>query len=243
MLGLWSAQHDKRLFCIEHVIVRSFAAVFIPALFGIVAYIFSVFQKHEDIPWVFSAWVGLCFLVFSPIRYMFFQLVAAMSYPFQSVFAFFSIFWLGLLAPVAFCLLYGVGFGGPLLLVFWLVGTKSLPSKLRYLCAGLAAPIIALLGSFIFSLVLPFAAISTHALRAEDIIRATNGPAYYVFAYFGSSSFIALPPYFSETPQTTTDYLRSHVALLYLTNKEHVYFLKMAYPELYEEFHEIVSKL
>jgi len=214
----------------------------IPAFLGIVAYIFFVFEKHEGVPWIFSVWVGLCFLVFSPIRYIFFLLVAATSYPFQSVFAFFSVFWLGLLVPLAFCLLYAVGFGGPLLIVYWILGAKSQPSRLRYFASATVAPVVAFIGTLLFSLALPFAAITTHALRAEDVIRATNGPAYYVF--LGQSrGMIALPPYFIQTPQTNRDYLRSHVALLYLTDKEHVYFLKMAYPDLYDEFHEAVSKL
>jgi hypothetical protein len=214
----------------------------IPAFLGIVAYIFFVFEKQEGVSWIFSVWVGLCFLVFSPIRYIFFQLVAATSYPFQSVFAFFSVFWLGLLVPLAFCLLYAVGFGGPLLIVYWILGAKSQPSRLRYFISATAAPVVAFVGTLLFSLALPFAAITTHALRAEDVIRATNGPAHYVFIC-QSRGMIALPPYFPQTPQTTTDYLRSHVALLYLTDTEHVYFLKMAYPDLYDEFHEVVSKL
>jgi hypothetical protein len=114
--------------------------------------------------------------------------------------------------------------------------------QLRYFVSGLAAPVVAFIGTLLFSLALPFAAITTHALRAEDVIRATNGPAHYVF--LGQPrGMIALPPYFAHTPQTNRDYLRSHVALLYLTDKEHVYFLKMAYPQLYEEFQEQVSNL
>jgi hypothetical protein len=214
----------------------------IPALLGIIAYIFSIFVKHEGVSWIFSTWVGLCFFVFSPIRYIFFLLVAATSYPFQSVFAFFSIFWLALLVPIAFCLLYAIGFGGPLLIVYWILGTKSQPSRLHYFVSGLAVPVVAFIGMLVFSLALPVAAISTHALRAEDVIRATNGPAYYVFLS-QSKGMIALPPYFDKTPQANRDYLRSHVALLYLTDKEHVYFLKIEYPELYDEFQEAVSKL
>ncbi|HEY5505567.1 MAG TPA: hypothetical protein VIK28_10460 [Sedimentisphaerales bacterium] len=211
--------------------------VCIPALLGIVGYICSIFQKHEDVPWFFSAWVGLCFLAFSPIRYMFFQLVTATSYPFQSIFAFFSIFWLGLLVPLAFGLLYFVGVGGPLFLTFWIVGTKSPPTKLRYFTSALATPFIALIGSLLFSILLPFAALSTHWLRAEDVIRATNGPAYYVFAYFGSSrGMVALPPYVSQTPETTRDLLRCHVAYVYLGEREHADFLKTAYPAIYEDY-------
>lgn len=217
-------------------------ALSIPALLGIVAYIFSVFEKHDGVPWIFSAWVGLCFLVFSPIRYILFLLVAAASYPHQSVFAFISVFWLGLLVPIAFCLLYAVGFGGPLLFVYWILGIKSQPTRLRYFASALAAPVVAFIGTLLFSVALPFAAITTHALRAEDVIRATNGPAHYVF--LGQSrGMIALPPYFTRTPQTNRDYLRTHVALLYLSGKEHVRFLKIAHPGLYDEFHEQVGKL
>jgi hypothetical protein len=214
----------------------------IPVLLGILGYIFSVFQKHEGVPWIFSAWVGLCFLVISPIRYIFFLLVAATSYPFQSVFAFFSVFWLGFLVPIAFCLLYAIGFGVPLFIIFWILGTKSQPSKLRYFITAITAPVIAVIGSLLFSLALPVAAITTHALRAEDVIRCTNGPAYYVFLG-QSQGMIALPPYFTRTPQTNRDYLRSHIALLYLSDKEHLRFLEIAYPELYNDFKETVSKL
>jgi len=209
----------------------------IPVLLGIVSCIFLVFQKHEGVPWFFSAWVGLCFLVFSPIRYMFFQLAVATCYPFQSIFAFVSIFWLGLLVPPAFCLLYFVGFGGPLFLTFWILGTKSPPTKLRYFASALASPFIALIGALLFSILLAFASLSTHWLRAEDVIRATNGPAYYVFGYFGSSkAMIALPPYVSQTPETTRDFLRCHVAYVYLGEREHAFFVKMAYPVIYENY-------
>ncbi len=209
----------------------------IPVILGIIGYIFYVFQKHEDVPWFFSAWVGLCFLALSPIRYMFFQIATATSYPFQSVFAFFSVFWLGLLVPLAFGLLYFVGIGGLLLLTFWTLGTKSQPTKLRYFTSALAAPVIALIGSLLFSLLLPFASLSTHWLRAEDVIRATNGPAYYVFGYFGSSrAMVALPPYVSQTPETTRDLLRCHVAYVYLGESQHAYFLKMAYPAIYDDY-------
>ncbi len=83
----------------------------------------------------------------------------------------------------------------------------------------------------------------THGLPADYVIRATNGPAYYVFAWTVPRGLVALPPYTSKTPQTTADILRSHVALLYLSDEKHVYFLKTEYPNLFEEFKEPVSKL
>ncbi len=73
----------------------------IPALFAIVGFIFSFFRKQDDVPWLFSAWVGFCFLWLSPIRYMLFQLVAAISYPVQSWFAFLSTFYFGVYPKIA----------------------------------------------------------------------------------------------------------------------------------------------
>lgn len=216
----------------------------IPTLLGIVALIFVIFKKHEDMPWFFSVWLGLCFLIISPVLYILFQLVLVISYLFQSTTTFLvSIVTLTVfLVPLAFSLLYAVGIGIPLFGVFWLLGTKSPPSKLRYVSVALAAPIIFLIGSLLFSLAQPVAAISTHALRAEDVIRATNGPAYYVFGLV-QQGFVALPPYISKTPQTMKDCLRSHVAFLYLTNREHVYFLEKEYPELKDEFSEKIMNL
>lgn len=217
----------------------------IPTFLGIVSLIFVIFKKHEDIPWFFSVWLGLCFFILSPVRYMLFQVVLAVSYLFQSATAFLvsfatlTIF----LVPLAFSLLYTLGIGIPLVCMFWLFGRKSSPSKLRYVSLVLGAPIIFFIGTLLFSVVLPFAAISTHALRAEDVIRASNGPPYYVFACLVPQGMVALPPYISKTPQTTRDYLRSHVALMYLTNREHVHFLEKAYPELKDEFSETIMNL
>ena len=218
---------------------------FVPVLLGTVAFIFSIFRNHEDVPWAFSVWLGLCFFILSPVRYTLFQVVMAESYLFQSTTAFLvSLTTLAIfLVPLAFGLLYTVGIGLPLVCVVWLSGRKTQPSRLRYVSVALVAPFIFLFGSILFSFVLPFASITTHALRAEDIIRASNGPAYYVFACLTPRGMVALPPYISKTPQTTRDHLRSHVALMYLTNREHVYFLEKAYPELRDEFSETIMNL
>jgi hypothetical protein len=68
----------------------------LPMLLGAIALIFAVFKKHEEVPWLFSVWVGLCFLVFGPIRYLFFLLTMAGSYIFQSGLAFLTVFATGL---------------------------------------------------------------------------------------------------------------------------------------------------
>jgi hypothetical protein len=77
----------------------------IPMLAGAIGVVFSVFKKHEDVPWLFSAWMGLCFLIFGPIRYLFFLVTMASSYIFQGWLAFLTVFATGLFVT------------GPLLLV------------------------------------------------------------------------------------------------------------------------------
>jgi hypothetical protein len=206
-----------------------------PVLFGIAGLIVSMLKKQEGVPWVFSAWVAVCFLWLSPIRYMLFQIVTATSYPFQSWFAFGSIFYLGIfiLVPLAFTILFVVGFSLPLFLVYLISGGEK-PHWWRYALASISAPLLALLGSMLFGLLLPIAAgLTTHHLRGEDIIRATNGPAYYVFAYLVADiERVDVPKYFRLTPRSPEDYLRTHVASFYLSDSEHKEFLEKAYPEI-----------
>jgi len=76
------------------------------------------------------------------------------------------------------------------------------------------------------------ASFATHGLRGEDVIRATNGPAYYTFAALVPPAFVALPPHFDNTPQPTKNILRAHVALLYFCDRERERFIEKAYPKI-----------
>lgn len=210
----------------------------VPILFVIIGLPFTFLTKHEGVPWLFSAWVGLCFLWLSPIRYIFFQLVAASSYPVQSLFAFGSIFYIGIfiLVPLAFSILYALGFAVPFGLALLIVVGER-PPWWRYALAVITAPIFALLGSLLFFLLLPTAVkFTTYHLRGEDLIRSTNGPAYYVFTYLVADiEKVGVPSYFYQTPMTSRDYLRTHVAITYLSPDEHEDFVEHAYPQIAEE--------
>ena len=202
-----------------------------PVLFAVVGFIFWFFQKHEGIPWFVSAWIGLFFLWLSPIRYMLFQIIAATAYPVQSFFAFFSLFYSGvfLFVPIEFSILFALGFALPLFLNLLLVGDRWW----RNLLACLAAPVLALLGSVIFGFLLPVAAgVTTQHLRADDIIRSTNGPAYFAFVCLLTKIDADVPPLFAQTPMTPRDYLRTHVAMVYLGKNQQLEFVEKAYPEI-----------
>jgi len=204
----------------------------LPVLFSVIGIIFSLFQKHEGIPWFVSVWIGLCFLWLSPFRYMLFQVIAATAYPVQSWFAFGSLFYPGvfLLVPVAFSILYTLGFALPLFLNLLLVGDRWW----RNLLACIAAPILALFGSVIFGFLLPVAAgVTTQHLRGDDIIRSTNGPAYFAFVYLVTDiERVHVPQFFARTPMTSRDYLRTHVAMVYLGKDQQLEFVEKAYPEI-----------
>jgi S1-C subfamily serine protease len=201
----------------------------IPILIRLVTAVLPFFEKWPNVPWILSAWVGLCFILFSPIRYIVFQVVLATSYLFQSWYAFLSTFFLFtfFIIPLAASVLYAIGLFLPWFAVVSIIGDK--PSWWRRLLGAVAAPVIALVGSIVFSFVLPFAAMTTHWSRAEDVIGATNGPAYY--AFMAASRMLApVPDYFKKTPGTFTDYLRCHVAFYYLSESEQRRFLSLAYP-------------
>jgi peptidoglycan biosynthesis protein MviN/MurJ (putative lipid II flippase) len=161
------------------------------------------------------------------------------SYPFQSAYAFFSIFlpscWF---VPMAIGILTSIGVVLPFSLVFYILGDKNPPTKKRYWLCALSTPFIAVIGSLIFSIVLPFAAISTHWLRADDVIKASNGPAYYMFCTLGLGTF-PLPSYVTQTPETPKDLMRCHIAYVYLDDREQGYFVQKAYPKIYEHLKSI----
>ena len=219
-------------------------AISVPMFFAFIRLVMFAFEKHEGIPWLYSAWVSLCFIALGPLRYDAFLVALATSYPWQNLSALLSVIWVWDWIPalIAFGLLNFIGVLAPLWLTTAIADSKAYRSKVRLVISAIIAPVAAIGGTYIFSLVLPFAALTAHMLDADAIIRATNGPARIVFLANGSG-MIALPPYYEKTPQTYTDKIRSHVALLYLRDSDHDNFLKMAYPNLYSEFHETIMKM
>ena len=203
-------------------------------LWGSFSALSLIFAKLEGIPWLLSAWGGLCLVTLGPFRYLLFLLVAGCSYPWQSVNAFASTFLLALYIPILYGFLVLLGLAWPTIGVYW-VAIKCPKNWMRYVFALFAPPILAFLGSILFSIVLPLTAFTTHWLDARDVIGATNGPAYYIFSWCPPQ---AEPDYLYRTAGTTQDYLRCHVAYVYLSERSQEYFVKKAYPALYEKLVE-----
>lgn len=212
----------------------------IPLIIGLIAFIIEIlFEKTEGIPRPFIVWLVICQVLFSPLRYILLQFFVTIAYPFQSLHALFTVIILGFYIPIVFGVLYAIGFGLPLFITIAIAGFKDVPSKIHLWLSALATPIVFLIGSWLFYLVLPYAAYSTHWLNADDIIRATNGPSDYFYRY-AVEPFARLQfPHFAEDigleKMNAKERLRAHIAGLYLGEDEFVYYISKAYPAYFEE--------
>ena len=208
----------------------------VPLLLGAVGLVFTVFQRHEGIPRAFSIWLGLCLLIFSPARYMLFQVTLATCYMVQSFSAFVSTLILAMYVPIVFGLLYAIGIGLPMLSLFPLLGRSERMTFGRGLLASVVLPVVCILSSFLFHLVLPYAGWTVHWLKARDVIRASNGPSAFMFHYFAAiGTPTILPGFFDQTPHQPRDLLRCHMAAVYLGDRGKAYFVAKQYPELFKE--------
>jgi hypothetical protein len=212
----------------------------IPLIIGLVAFIIEIlFKKTEGIPRFFMVWLIICMLLFGPLRYILLQIFIAIAYPFQNLHALLTTIILAIYIPIVFCILYAIGLGLPLLGTLAIAGFKESPSKMRLWLSALAAPIIFLVGNYLFYFVLPYAAYSTHWLNAEDVIRATNGPPDYFYRDAVEPLARLKFPHFAEEigldKMSAKERLRAHVAVLYLSKIECVYYISKAYPAYFEE--------
>ncbi len=198
-----------------------------------------LFEKQEGVPRLFTTWLLICLLLFSPLRYILLQLLTAIAFPFQSVSNFLAAILLTIYIPIVFGILYAIGLGVPLLLTTLVAGKKDPPSKGRLFLAGLVAPVIFLVFGTIYYNVLPFAAYSTHWLGPRELIRSTNGPPYYFYRYaaeeFTPLQFSSFAHDIGLENMTAKERFRAHVAAVYCGNKQHWYYVSKAYPDYFEK--------
>lgn len=202
-----------------------------PALVGLIGFL----VEKADMARPFKLWLVLCLLFIAPGRYIFFQLVTAETFVVQSFAAFFASFILALYVPIVFGVLFFIGIGIPLALTILVLGDDKRRDAGRYVGAAVVLPIACLLASWLFHVTLPLAARTVRWLPAQQVVRATNGPAAVVFDYVAAPvAPLRVPTYFELTPKDAKALRRCHVASLYLSAKEEARFLKMAYPAVYE---------
>jgi len=198
----------------------------------------ALFERMDpSIPRWFGIWLAVCLVVFSPLRYIILQVIVASAYAVQSVGAFISIFPLALYVPIVFGILYLIGVGLPLYVTLRVaVGNlkTSQMAKGRLALASLTAPVVMLVGYTAFFWLLQFATLTVHWLRAEDVIGATNGPAYVSYhLVLGHLMPLTVMGYYAEVTHNDRDMLRNHIASFYLGEKSETRYVRLAYPALY----------
>ena len=208
----------------------------LPTIMFAVSWIFMTVAKHDGVPWLISAWLGVSILVFTPARYLLWLVLTAESYLVQSFGAAFSGLICALYVPLVFGLLYMIGVGLPLASLGAIFPKDKQFTWGRGIAACIVVPVVGIVASVIFFWALPYAGWTVHWLKAKDIVRATNGPSAFMWRYFTSvGAPIILPGFYDQTPQTPTDEVRCHAAALYLNDARQAYFVKNQYSELYKK--------
>jgi hypothetical protein len=194
-------------------------------------------SKTPGVPKWFLIWTGICIVALSPFRYIILQFLFGAAFPVQSWRALLSSMGLVVYVPIVFGILFAIGLVLPLIITLW-VGLGNLDSPrtsgFRLLAGFIVAPVASSLAYVLFFWALQYAAISTHWLRADDVIGSTNGPAQVVYG-LGLGRVLPLPVsgLLTSVTRTDRDMLRNHVATYYLGRREFDRYVHEAYPALY----------
>lgn len=202
--------------------------------------LFVFFNQTKGLPIIFKLWLLICFLLFSPARYIVLQCLLLTALPFQSYAAF---FWKTPLLlsyiPIVFGTLYVIGLGIPFFLTLVFVGLRESVSRGRLFFAGIATPVLFCVFSTIFYTILPYAAYSTHWLGTQEVIRTTNGPSYYFYRYavenFTPLQFPGFTKDIGLGSMSAKERFRAHVAALHCGKKQFSYYVAKAYPDYSEK--------
>jgi hypothetical protein len=201
-----------------------------------------LFEKQQGVPRIYTIWLLICLILFTPVRYILLQFLTAVAFPFQSWAGLFSTFLLAPYVPIVFILLCALGLGVPFLLTALIAGKKEPPSKGRLILASAAAPIIFLVFSTIYYNVLPWAAYSTHWVGPKEIIRTANGPPYFFYRYvvepFTPLQFSRVAYDRGLHNMTAKERFRAHLAGVYCGRDQEWYYVSKAYPDYVEQLRQ-----
>ena len=174
------------------------------------------FNKAEGIPRVVTIWLSLCIIVLSPVRYICLQLTMGTAYPVQSISAILSSLLVALYLWIVLFILYAIGFYLPLLVTLF-AGMREPVTKARMVLLCVLAPVGCLLSSFLVTILLPYAAMSIHWLKVKDVIRSTNGPAFY-FHQLAVEIWNPMDLFVDEDQRNQN--LREHIYTVYFGEKQ-----------------------
>lgn len=196
---------------------------------------------------VLLLWLILCALWFSPALYLIWlgtllldygaeTLLSIFSSPFHFVALFVCAWVLSLLALLVLMpLALGLKLGWP---------KNGLASPIRKLAAAGLVPAAGLAGLLLFRMVLPLAAVPVSALlEPEALIRASNGPAWFVYRLVGFLRFdpALFPRWLKEIHGNALECYRGHVAWLYLLPSEEEKYLRRSRPDIFQRDVHVVA--
>ena len=206
----------------------------IPTIFYVIMSIGNVlFIKEVGVTRLLLIWLGICAFLFSPLRYLIFQILVAQTYAVQSFSSFFNTIILSLYVPFIAGILYAIGFAPAMVSALAICSKKPTVSLIQGLLLAFVFPFACMLGTYLFFLALPSAAWTLRWVDEKDLIKATNGPPALAFQYlikpFG---LVSMPAFYELTPRSDKDLLRCHFAATYLSNQGLARFKANQYPDL-----------
>jgi hypothetical protein len=237
-------------------IILSWVISIIVIFLAVIEILASNPRRPKDMPRLLFYWILLSIIIFSPIRYIIFQILFALNYPFQSWVAAITTIPLILYVPLVFSMLWIIGVGLPLLLIFiFEILEKWVSKKIVMSIQAIFAPIASLVGTYLFFLLLPYAGLTVSWLKAEDIIKTSNGA---VWAYYKNCCYFLpteVPDYtwgiinykhegnydtkfydaFSSPDSERKIMYRNHIAHIYLSDKQEKRYIYYAFRDLYEK--------
>lgn len=196
----------------------------------------DLIESAKQFPRLFTVWLAICVIVLSPFRYMLLEISLGIALPFQSFEGLGAGILLSAYIPIVFGCLNIIVVGLPVIAVLAIAGDA--PNTARRFLASIMAPALCVLGTAGFYFLLPYAALTTHWVPAEPLIRATNGPSTIVYEYVVDQ---LLPLHYAGFARevgveemNAKERLRAHVVGLYCGKKQAREYVKLAYPEYYE---------
>lgn len=196
----------------------------------------QLFQKKEHRPYIVTVWSGICILLLSPIRYIWFLVLLFNNYCVQSLSAFSSILFIETILYIVMGKVMGNVFTVlPSIIVNNLLFVEEKDQTIDHIViSAIFVPLGCILSSYVFSSVLPYVSWTLAWTDYKDLLKATNGPTAYVFK--GSQvpfSSTSLPEYYSNGATTNKSELRNHIASLYMSKDDEFRYYKTQYPDLF----------
>jgi hypothetical protein len=189
---------------------------------------------------ILFAWMLLCALALSPVRYMLFQVVAAAAYPWQSLKALLSTLVLAIYIPIVWGLLTALAIVLPVFVATSILGKTATPRLSRVFACAVAFPVLCIIGSSLYyEFAFPLAARAVYWLDPADVIRSGNGPAYLTFKFIAMPyTPMSFPVPAEELSGSDLDLMRLHLASAYMSPEKRAWVLRRAYPKLFERLYQ-----